>query len=105
MTRPVTVRVKMDQALRCSFRLASARAHALPSKVLRLLIEEYVAVQGEATEKRAPVHEQTFRQVARRVAGKKPRSQPVLVNEDDEEQLIARMETWWSPSRAHRQKY
>ncbi|MGY8562165.1 hypothetical protein L0938_01915 [Paracidovorax citrulli] len=105
MTKPVLVRVKVDEALRCRFRGAASRAHVRPSKLLRLLMEEYVAAQGNHPEVCKPVDEYTCEDVARGVLAKNPPQPPIFVYEDDDEQTVARKEGWWCPSLADDPRY
>ncbi|MBT2767816.1 hypothetical protein J7J08_09205 [Stenotrophomonas sp. ISL-67] len=84
MTKPVLVRAKVDEALRSGFRLAAARAHVRPARVLRLLMEEYVLAQGGHPAVCRPLDEHTFARVAQAVVTKVP---PTV-------QIVARVERW-----------
>jgi hypothetical protein len=45
MTKRVTVRLKVDEALRSQFKDAAWRSHLLPAQVLRSMMEKFVELE------------------------------------------------------------
>ncbi|WP_421568070.1 hypothetical protein [Stenotrophomonas sp. PD6] len=105
MNKRGVMRVKVDEALRMRFRGAASRARTSPAHLIRLLMQEYVEIQGGHPAYCPPVDEHTFESVANAVVRAVPPAMPIFVYEDDDEQTVARKEGWWCEALAENPRY
>jgi hypothetical protein len=96
MRKPVMMRFKVEDDLRCRFKGAAWRSHRYPAQVMRLLMERYVELERDPYAVDITVWSNITR-AAESVVHRMPRQPPVCIYEDDDEVVRARKEGWASP--------
>lgn len=97
MRKPVMMRVKVEDDLRCRFQGAAYRSHHYPSQVMRLLMEKYVELEQDPHAIDLTLWSNNVVQAAYAVTREMPRKPDVFIYEDDDEVIRARKEGWASP--------
>jgi hypothetical protein len=97
MRKPVMMRVKVEDDLRCRFQGAAYRAHHYPSQVMRLLMEKYVELEQDPYAVDLTLWSNNVLRAAHAVTQAMPLMPEVRIYEDDDEVIRARKEGWASP--------
>ena len=97
MRKPVWVRVKVEDDLRCRFKSAAWRTNETPSQILRLLMHRYQEIQRDRYAFDLTVWGNIDRTVSA-VNRDAPERPPVHVFEDEDEVTVARKLGWGSES-------